>query len=79
MDIKVLGPGCHNCHALEQAVFDVLAELDIVADVEVVRDSKKIGGYGVLGMPALLVNGRVKVYGRVPRKAELVSWIREEI
>lgn len=79
MEIKVLGAGCYNCLALERTVFDVLGELDIVADVEVVRDVKKIGEYGIPGMPALLVNGKTKVYGRVPRKEELKAWIREEM
>lgn len=77
MQIKILGAGCYNCQALEAAVFNALAELDVAADVEKVNEVNKIAEYGVLGMPALLINGTVTVYGRVPRKEEIKTWILE--
>lgn len=77
MKIKILGAGCYNCQALEAAVFNVLAELDIAADVEKVNEASKISEHGVLGMPALLINDCVKVYGRVPRIEEIKTWIQE--
>jgi small redox-active disulfide protein 2 len=78
MDIVILGPGCYNCEALERTVFDALAELDVAASVVVVRDATKIAEYKVSGVPALLVNGNVKVYGRVPRKEEIKKIIADE-
>ncbi|MDD4402890.1 MAG: thioredoxin family protein [Desulfitobacteriaceae bacterium] len=78
MEIKVLGTGCAKCKQLEKDVFNALAEMDLAADVEKVRDIKKIMSYKVMSTPALVVNGKVKVAGRVPRADELKKLITEE-
>lgn len=78
MQIKVLGQGCVRCNQLERDVFNCLAEMNIAAEVEKVEDIKKIMSYKVMGMPALVINNKIKVSGRVPNKAELQKWIREE-
>lgn len=75
MEIKILGPGCYNCQTLERTVFDVLAEMDVMAEVEVIRDATQIAAYGLAGMPALIINGKVEVYGRVPHKEEIKKMI----
>ncbi len=79
MKIKVLGPGCRNCVKLEQEVINVLAELDAVADVEKITDMNKIMEHDILMTPGLVVNDKVKVFGRVPRKDEIKKWIQEEL
>jgi len=79
MEIKVLGPGCARCKALEQNVMNALAEMGVGADVEKVTDINDITDYGVMMTPGLVVNGRVKVFGRVPDKEEIKKWIREEM
>ena len=71
MDIKILGPGCPRCQALEKAVINSLAELDITADVSKVDDIMKIMGYGVMHTPALVINEKVVMSGRVPSAAEI--------
>ena len=73
--IKVLGPGCSQCDKLEQDVMDVLSEIDLPADLEHVRNIKEIGSYGVMGTPALLINGNVMCVGRVPPKAKIKEWL----
>ncbi|MDW7649821.1 MAG: thioredoxin family protein [Bacillota bacterium] len=78
MKIKILGAGCLNCQALESAVINALAELDIAAEVERISNRERIAQSGVPGVPALIVNDSVKVYGRVPRKEEIKNWIAEE-
>jgi small redox-active disulfide protein 2 len=78
VEIKVLGTGCAKCKQLEKDVFNALAEMDLAADVEKVRDIKKIMSYKVMSTPALVVNGKVKVAGRVPRADELKKLITEE-
>jgi small redox-active disulfide protein 2 len=78
VEIKVLGTGCAKCKQLEKDVFNALAELDLAADVEKVQDIKKIMSYKVMSTPALVVNGKVKVAGRVPRADELKKLITEE-
>jgi small redox-active disulfide protein 2 len=77
LQIKVLGPGCAQCDRLEQELMQVMAETEIVADMEHVRDIKEIGNYGVMGTPALIINGEVKSVGSVPPKAKLMEWLKE--
>lgn len=78
MEIKVLGTGCARCKQLEKDVINALADLNVTADVEKVEDIKKIMAYKVMSTPALVVNGKVKVAGRVPRPDELKKIINEE-
>jgi small redox-active disulfide protein 2 len=77
MDIKVLGMGCPKCGEVEKRVKCALAELNVAADVEKVTDIKKIMTYGVLATPGLVINGRVKSSGRIPRLEEVKAWIQE--
>ena len=77
LEVKVLGQGCTQCDKLEQELMHVMAEYEFVADIEHVRDLKEIGKYGVMGMPALIINGKVKSVGRVPPKNKLIEWLKE--
>jgi small redox-active disulfide protein 2 len=76
LEIKVLGPGCVQCDRLEQELIQVMAETGITADLEHVRDPKEIGEYGVMGTPALIINGQVKSVGRVPPRNKLKEWLQ---
>jgi hypothetical protein len=76
-EIKILGPGCVQCDRLEQEILQVLSENRITADVEHVRDIKDIGKYGVMGTPALIINGKVKSVGRIPTKRQLAGWLTD--
>lgn len=69
--IKVLGPGCPNCRKLEQDLMALLAETKIPADIEQVTDLREIGSYGVMGSPALIINGKVMAVGNMPPKSQL--------
>jgi len=77
MVIKILGPGCPNCHRLEQLVLEVLSEMHLPADVEHVKDAGRLAAYGVFGMPALIINNEVKVVGEVPTREALKQWLSE--
>ncbi len=77
LEVKVLGQGCTQCDKLEQELMHVMAEYEFIADIEHVRDIKEIGKYGVMGMPALIINGKVKSVGRVPPKNKLIEWLKE--
>ena len=77
IQVKVLGPGCVQCDRLEQDLMQVMAETGIVADIEHIRDIKEIGGYGVMGTPALIINGKVKSVGSVPLKSKMIAWLKE--
>lgn len=78
MNIKILGPGCPRCNSLEKVVNDALKELSINARVEKITDVVKMMDYKILMTPALVINEKVKVYGRVPSKEEVINWIKEE-
>ena len=71
MEIKVLGTGCPKCKALEKATRDVVAELGLDANVSKVEDIMDIMSYGVSSTPALVVDGKVVIKGRMPSTSEL--------
>ena len=77
MEIKVLGPGCSNCAEVEKRVKNALAELGIAADVEKITDIRKMMSYGILATPGLVIDGRVKSSGRIPRIEDIKLWIRD--
>jgi small redox-active disulfide protein 2 len=71
MLIKILGPGCANCHTLEKLTREALAELDLSAEITTVTDYPTIAGHGVMSTPALVVDDHVVLAGRVPSVADL--------
>lgn len=77
LEIKVLGPGCARCNQLEQDIMTVMNELDLAGDIEHVTDVIAIGEYGVMGTPALILNGKVMAVGTVPPKAKLKMWLKK--
>jgi small redox-active disulfide protein 2 len=77
MEIKILGSGCARCNATEKMVMDVLAETGITANVEKVTDLMKIAEYGVLGIPAVVIDGQVKCVGKIPKKEDIKNWCKK--
>lgn len=75
MDIKILGPGCAKCGKAEKIVKEVVAETGVDATVEKVTDMLKIAGYGVMGTPAVVIDGEVKIAGKVPKPKEVKAWL----
>ena len=75
MDIKILGTGCAKCQRLEQLTREVATELGVDAQFEHVRDMAQIMKYPIVSTPALVVEGEVKVAGRMPSKDELARWL----
>ncbi len=71
MDIKILGTGCTKCKKLLETSEQAAKEMGIQINVEKVTDMEKILSYSVMSTPALVVNGVVKVMGRVPSLDEL--------
>ena len=76
MDIKVLGPGCPRCQQAERVVKDAVAESGVEATVDKVTDIMEIAGYGVFGTPAVIVDGEVKSVGKIPKKEEIINWLK---
>ena len=76
MKIEVLGMGCTNCNKLYQNAVEAVKLSGKEIEVTKVEDIKKIMGYGVLSTPALVIDGLVKVAGKVPKVEEIKEWIK---
>lgn len=75
MDVKVLGPGCPKCHEAEKIVREALAESGVAANVTKVSDFQEMAALGVFATPAVVIDGQVKVSGKVPTKQDVLAWI----
>ena len=69
--VKILGPGCPKCQTLMRNAEQAISELGLECDLEKVTDIMEITSYGVMMTPALVVDGEVKLVGKVPSAAEL--------
>jgi small redox-active disulfide protein 2 len=76
MKIEVLGMGCANCNKLYQNAVEAVKLSGKEIEVTKVEDIKKIMGYGVLSTPALVIDGLVKVAGKVPKVEDIKEWIK---
>jgi len=78
MDIKVLGPGCANCHKMEELAKTAVKELSIAAKIEKVPDIQEIMKY-TMSTPGLVVNGKLKHSGKpLPNIEKVKALIKEE-
>ena len=71
MKIQIAGPGCPRCEATERNVFNACAELDMPAYISHVYNVSQFAALGVVMTPAVLVDGKVVVAGKVPTVEEL--------
>ena len=76
MNIKILGSGCNNCKTLERLTRETLTELNINATIEKVQDYAAIMGYNVMSTPALVIDEKVVLSGRVPNKTQIKNIIQ---
>ena len=75
MKIEILGTGCSKCNKTKEVVEKVLKNTGIEAEVVKVEDIETIMKYGVMITPAVVVDGDVKVAGKVPDEKEVRKWI----
>lgn len=73
LNIKVLGAGCKSCHQQYENVKEAVASLGIDAEVEYITDMEKVMSYGVMSMPAVVVNEQVISMGKVLKPSELAK------
>ena len=76
MKIEVLGMGCANCNKLYQNAVEAVKLSGKEIEVTKVEDLKVMMGYGVLSVPALVIDGLVKTAGKVPKTEEIKEWIK---
>jgi small redox-active disulfide protein 2 len=77
--IRILGPGCVSCNSLQKLVIEIMSDMGIAADIFQVHDLDEIGRFGVMQTPALVINNKLKCSGRLPTRAQIEEWLREEI
>lgn len=73
MKIQIAGPGYPNCQTTERNVVNACAELDLAADISHVTNIAEILDLGVMGTPAVVIDGEIVISGRVPSVVELKS------
>lgn len=77
MKIEILGTGCSKCNKTKEVVEKVLKNTGVKADVVKVEDIETIMKYGVMITPAVVVDGDVKIVGKVPDEKEIKKWITQ--
>lgn len=79
MNIQVLGTGCAKCKALEKITREVVAEAGIDANITKVEDTVEIMKFNVMTTPALVVDGKVVLKGRIPSNSELKEILTNKV
>jgi len=77
MEIKILGTGCPKCKTLEKIARDVVEKENIQATITKVEDIMAIMNYGVMSTPALVVNEKVEIKGRIPSYDEVKQVLKK--
>ncbi len=70
MKVQIAGPGCPRCQSTETAVREALAELNLDAEISKVTDYKDMAQLGVRLTPAVVIDGKIALSGRVPTTSE---------
>jgi small redox-active disulfide protein 2 len=77
MKIEILGAGCSKCNKTKEVIEKVLNSTGVKAEVVKVEDFETILKYGVMITPAVVIDGDVKIVGKVPDEKEVRKWITE--
>ena len=75
--VKVLGAGCKSCHAQYENAKAAVQALGLDIEVEYVTDMEQVMAYGVMSMPAIVVNEQVASMGKVLSAAETEALLRK--
>lgn len=75
--IKVLGAGCKSCHEQYENAKQAVKEMGLSVEVEYITDMQKVMEYGVMSMPAVVVNDKVVSMGKVLKAADLVALLNK--
>ena len=74
--IKVLGAGCKSCHEQYEYAKKAVSNLGLGIEVEYITDMEKVMEYGVISMPAIVVNDKVVAFGKVLKTAEVEKLLK---
>ena len=76
-EIKILGMGCPKCKRLEELAKEAVKETGVQANIVHVTDMNGIMAYPITSTPGLVINEELKSSGRIPRKDEIIAWLKE--
>lgn len=76
--IKVLGAGCKSCHEQHENAKEAVQKMGLSVEVEYITDMEKVMEYGVMSMPAIVVNEKVVSMGKVLKTADVIKLIEKE-
>jgi len=77
MKIEILGTGCPKCKMTEEIVKKVVKKLGVKADVSHVYDVDKIIDYGAMMTPAVVIDGKIKIEGKIPTEDDIEKIIKK--
>ena len=75
--VKVLGAGCKSCHEQYENAKAAVKAMGLNIEVEYITDMEKVMGYGVMSMPAIVVNEQVVSMGKVLKAADVEKLLRK--
>ncbi|MGN0647111.1 MAG: thioredoxin family protein [Oscillospiraceae bacterium] len=75
--IKVLGAGCKSCHQQYEYAKEAVKSMGLSVEVEYITDMQKVMEYGVMSMPAIVINEKVVAMGKVLKPADVEKLIRK--
>lgn len=75
--IKVLGAGCKSCHEQYENAKTAVKAMGLNIEVEYITDMERVMGYGVMSMPAIVVNDKVVSMGKVLKAADVEKLLRK--
>ncbi len=76
MKIEILGSGCPKCKKLEENTKIALKEINKKAEIVKVTDIDEIINRGIIATPAIIIDGKLKAFGRVPEIEEIKKWLK---
>lgn len=76
MNVKVLGGGCSKCETLLANAKEAVAKTGVEAEVEYITDFAMIAGYGIMSMPALMVDDKIVSMGKVLKSKEIEKFLK---
>ena len=77
MQVKVLGTGCAKCNKLYDIVTQAIAAAGVDAELSKVEKIDEIADHGVFMTPGLVIDGQVKSVGKLPKLAQVTTWLKE--
>ena len=79
LTIKILGPGCPNCHKVEENARKAATYMGVQAEFTKISDYQEIQKFKILGTPGLVINDKVVCAGRIPEESEIMTWLADAL